>query len=149
MHCTHSSKGLKFQLVPSTFLWEHDQHHTEIAVITHCSTRCYARSGRQHSFICFTCSLLFYTHQTDSSIFCDLATTAHSLLRDWGFSAQFCISVFSLPVGTTEPLLNATTIAYPPFSSAQCLQLLCPSTDMSVPLNSYWCLLFSGSMRKG
>lgn len=32
MHYTHPSKGLKFQLVLSTSLWEHDQHHRETAV---------------------------------------------------------------------------------------------------------------------
>lgn len=82
--------------------------------------RCWKKGGReekQHSFICFTFSLLFYILQTDPSIFCVLPTTACSLLRNWGFLAQFCVSAFSLPVEAIT-LFNATTIAYPSFSSA-------------------------------
>lgn len=64
----------------------------------------------QRPFVCFTFCLLLYIAQTDSSIFWVLPTTACSLWRNCGFSAQFCASAVSLPVGANT-LFSASTTA--------------------------------------
>jgi len=106
------------------------------------------REAKQHSFIFFTFSLLFHILQTAISVFCVLLTIACILLRNRGFSAQFCVSALGLFVGGIT-VSSAATTACPSFSLTQCVQLAHLSTGISIPLNSHWCLLCSARMQKG
>lgn len=82
--------------------------NTEITTRTvHCSTRCCADTERKgearkptsiylpHFFLA-----ILYPFGRDQSFFCVLLTAACNLLKNWGFSAQVCISAFGLSAGT-------------------------------------------------
>lgn len=122
MHYT-SFKTAGISALLRTSLWEYGQHHT---VISHCSARWYADAGRKvggqkrNINLSASFSLSFCVFQTDTSVFRVHLTTACSLLRNWEFLAQFCISAFSLLVGAIT-FFNATTIAFPSFSSVPCV----------------------------
>lgn len=132
MPCALDALHMSFkraQIPPCTSLWDYDQHFTKTAVITHCSTRCCADAGRKEG-------------GEKSNI-----TLSASLFPCYFISAQIPISAYSLAIRAIT-LLSATTMAYS-FPSAQCLQLLCPCTGISIPLNSYRCLLSSASRQQG
>lgn len=59
------------------------------------------KQENQHPFTCLIFSLLFYILLAEISLFfCVLLTAACNLLKNWGFSAQVCISAFGLSAGT-------------------------------------------------
>lgn len=125
MHSLHASfKGLKFQLVLSTSLWDHDQHHRETAVkFTAVQDAMQIlegrREGRKATFIYLLHFFLaiLYTSDWHQYFLCPSHYSLQLVEKIEVFSAQFCFSAFSLSEGTIT-LFNATTTAYPSFSSA-------------------------------
>lgn len=91
------------------------------------------REEKQHSFICFTFSLLFYILQTDTSIFCVLPTTACSLLRKLRFfQPNFVFLPSACP---KEPLHSSMPLPQP--------ILLFPLHTVLPAFMSLYCYLYS------
>lgn len=86
--------------------WEHRNHHTDCTLQHKMLCRYWKEGGKQenqHPFTCLIFSLLFYILLAEISFFlCVLLTAACNLLKNWGFSAQVCISAFGLSAGAIE-----------------------------------------------
>lgn len=83
--------------------WEHRNHHTDCTLQHKMLCRYWKEGGSKKTNIhlpasFFPCySIPFWQR---SVFFCVLLTAACNLLKNWGFSAQVCISAFGLSAGT-------------------------------------------------
>lgn len=97
---TCPSSGLKFQLYRVSLCGNMETTTRTVGTLQHKMLCRYWKEGgkqeNQHSFICLIFSLLLYILWTDISLFCVLLTAACNSLKNWVFSAQFCISAFGL-----------------------------------------------------
>lgn len=155
MHYTRPSKGLKFQLVLSTSLWEHDQHHRETAVkLTAVQDAMQIlegrREGRKATFIYLLHFFLAILYTSDwHQYFLRPSHYSLQLVEKIEFFSpilRFCLQPVRRNHYTLQCHYHSLSFF---FLCTQCFQLLCPFTVISIPLNSYWCLLFSASMQKG